>query len=40
MLKEVIEVAGAVIVSLGSAGAIVWGLSSYLGQLWADRLMA
>lgn len=39
-MKEVIEVAGTIILAFGSAGALVLGLSSYLGKLWADRLMA
>jgi hypothetical protein len=35
--KEILEVALAVVGSLGSGGAIVFGLSSYLGKVWADR---
>ncbi len=40
MLTEVLGVAGAILASVGSAGAIVWGLSGYLGKVWAGRLMA
>ena len=40
MLTEVLGVASAILASVGSAGAIVWGLSSYLGKVWAGRLMA
>lgn len=36
-LKDTVEVAGAVITGLGGGGAIVYGLSSYLGKVWADR---
>lgn len=32
-------IATAVLVSLGGGGAIVFGLSSWLGKVWADRLM-
>jgi hypothetical protein len=37
--KEVWEVALAVIASLGGGGLIVFGLSGYLGKLWADRAL-
>jgi hypothetical protein len=36
-LKDTIEIATAVVASLGGGGAIVFGLSSYLGKVWADR---
>jgi hypothetical protein len=39
-LKDVLEVSAAVIASLGGAGAIVFGLSSYLGKVWAERGLA
>lgn len=32
-------VAGAIILSLGGGGAIILGLSNWLGKVWADRLM-
>jgi hypothetical protein len=35
--KDAFEVAGSVILSLGGGGAIVLGLSGYLGKVWADR---
>jgi hypothetical protein len=38
-LVEVLQVGAAIIVSLGGGGAIVLGLSSYLGKLWADRAL-
>jgi len=37
--KEILEVAVTVIGSLGGGGLIVFGLSSYLGKLWADRAL-
>ena len=37
--KDVLEIAAAVLLSLGGGGAIVLGLSSWLGKLWADRIM-
>ena len=36
-LKELAEVTTAILTSLGGGGAIVFGLSSYLGKIWADR---
>ena len=38
-LKEVWEIAGAVILSLGGGGAIVVALSSWLGKVWASRIL-
>lgn len=37
---QIAEIAALVVLSLGGGGAIVFGLSSYLGKLWAQRLMA
>lgn len=37
---DVIEIAGAVIFSVGGGGALIFGLSNWLGKVWADRLMA
>jgi hypothetical protein len=34
---EIWKVAAAVIASIGGGGAIVLGLSGYLGKIWADR---
>ncbi len=39
MIKEAFEIAGAVILSLGGGSAIVWGLSSWLGKVWANRIL-
>ena len=36
---EVLKIALGVIAALGGGGAIVAGLSSWLGKVWADRLM-
>jgi hypothetical protein len=36
-LKELAEITTAILTSLGGGGAIVFGLSSYLGKVWADR---
>jgi hypothetical protein len=36
---ELLQIAAAVLLSLGGGGAIVVALSSWLGKLWADRLL-
>ena len=38
--EMIFEVAGAILLSLGTGGAIVLALSSWLGKVWAERLMA
>jgi hypothetical protein len=38
-LKDAVEIGAAVIASLGGGGAIVFGLSTFLGKLWADRAL-
>lgn len=38
-IKAIFSVAIAVIGSLGGGGVIVWGLSSWLGKVWANRIM-
>ena len=38
-LKEVLEIASAIILSLGGSGAIIVGLSSWLGKVWANRIL-
>jgi hypothetical protein len=38
-IDEFYKVAAEVIVALGGGGVIVFGLSSWLGKIWADRLM-
>lgn len=41
MNTEIIfEIAGAILLSLGTGGVIVLALSSWLGKVWAERLMA
>lgn len=35
--KDAMEVGATVITGLGGGGAIVFGLSNYLGKIWADR---
>lgn len=34
------QIAQAVLVALGGGGALVFALSSWLGKVWANRLMA
>jgi len=36
---DLAEIVASVLVSLGGGGAIVLGLSNWLGKIWADRLM-
>jgi hypothetical protein len=36
---DAVKIATAILFSLGGAGGIVLGLSSYLGKLWADRAL-
>jgi hypothetical protein len=36
--NEVWQMAGALITSFGSAGAVLWGLSHFLGKVWANRI--
>ena len=38
-MKQVFEVAGAMIFSLGGGAAIVFALSSWLGKVWANRIL-
>ncbi|BEU01261.1 hypothetical protein OAG1_00610 [Agarivorans sp. OAG1] len=35
-----LNVATAILASLGTSGVIIWGLSNYLGSIWANRLFA
>ena len=37
--KEIFEVAGAIIASLGGGAALILGLSSWLGKVWAGRIL-
>lgn len=36
---DVFKLAGAILTGIGGAGAIIFGLSSFLGKLWADRAL-
>jgi hypothetical protein len=36
---DVVKVASAILVGLGGGGGIVFGLSGFLGKLWADRAL-
>ena len=38
-VKDAVELGTAIITSLGGGGAIVFGLSNYLGKVWADRAL-
>ncbi|MEA3404506.1 MAG: hypothetical protein U9R28_02065 [Pseudomonadota bacterium] len=38
-LQEIIELSGVILGSLGGGAAIVFGFSSWLGKVWANRLM-
>ncbi|MCE5221789.1 MAG: hypothetical protein LLF98_11165 [Clostridium sp.] len=38
-MKETFEIASAVLISLGGGGAIVFALSSWLGKVWANRIL-
>ena len=38
-IQQIWEIAGAILVSLGGGGAIVVGLSSWLGKVWANRIL-
>lgn len=38
-IKEIFEIAGAIVASVGGAGVIIVGLSSWLGKVWANRLL-
>ncbi|WP_128271999.1 hypothetical protein [Aeromonas caviae] len=39
-MNEYLLIGATIIASLGGSGAIILGLSNYLGKLWAERLMA
>lgn len=38
-MKEAFGIASAIIASIGGAGAIIIGLSSWLGKVWANRIL-
>ena len=35
--SDIFQIISSVIISVGGAGAIIWGLSSYFGNIWANR---
>jgi len=37
MKSEIFQIVSWIIISVGGAGAIIWKLSSYLGEIWAKR---
>jgi uncharacterized protein HemX len=37
--NEAIELSGAILLSLGGGAGIIGGFSSWLGKVWAERLM-
>jgi hypothetical protein len=39
IFMDVIKLAATILISLGGGGAIVFGLSTFLGKLWADRAL-
>lgn len=38
-MNQIFEVAGAILMSLGGGSVIVFGLSSWLGKVWANRIL-
>ena len=38
-MKDIISIAAAILGSVGAAGAIILGLSNWLGKVWANRLI-
>lgn len=38
-MKDIFEIAGAIIFSLGGASAIIIGLASWLGKIWAQMMI-
>ena len=39
-ITDVVSIAATILAALGGGGALVFSLSSWLGKIWADRLMA
>ncbi len=37
--QDVLQLSGAIFIALGGGGALVFSLSSWLGKVWANRLM-
>jgi hypothetical protein len=38
-MKEIFKIVSAVLISIGGGGAIVFALSSWLGKVWANRIL-
>jgi hypothetical protein len=38
-IKDAFELGTAIVTSLGGGGLLVFGLSGYLGRVWADRAL-
>ena len=38
-IKDVFEISAAILASLGGSSAIIFGLSSWLGKVWANRIL-
>lgn len=38
-MKEIFGIAAAIIASIGGAGAIIIAVSSWLGKVWANRIL-
>ncbi len=38
-IKDIFQLAGAVIIASGASGAVLFGLSSWLGKIWAERIL-
>ena len=36
---EAFEIAQALLLSIGGGAVIIWGLSSYIGKIWAKRIL-
>lgn len=39
-MKEIFQIASAIVFSIGGAAVVLFGLSNWLGQLWLKRVMA
>lgn len=39
LIKQIIELSGVILGSLGGGAVIIFGFSSWLGKVWANRLM-
>jgi len=39
MISEVLEISTTIVAAIGGIGFIFWGLSGYIGKLWADKYL-